>query len=305
MATLHLAAHGFDLGVSTRGGVVTRLGWRGDDGARVPLLREVADDPSPEHAAAFPMVPFGSRLRGNGFAVGGVHHRFAPNTVDPLYLHGDGWLGTWEIERQDDTALTLAFAHRNGDYDYEARQTFALAPGLVSVGLSVVNRGSAPMPYGLGWHPYFPRAADTRLTAPYRFAWTEGDGYLPEAPVPPPPDLDFAAAAPIPDRWINTLLEGWSGRAEIVWPARRTGLALEADASARHAVMYASDAERDPSYRGDWFCFEPMTHLAGANDRPDLGGLVLLAPGESLSLAVRLSPRRLSDPFEPREAASS
>ncbi len=68
---------------------------------------------------------------------------FAPNTADPLYLHGDGWLGTWEVERQDDTALTLAFAHRNGAYDYEARQTFALAPGLVSVDLSVVNRGAA------------------------------------------------------------------------------------------------------------------------------------------------------------------
>jgi aldose 1-epimerase len=47
-----------------------------------------------------------------------------------------------------------------------------------------------------------------------------------------------------------------------------------------------------PIERPDFFCFEPMSHLPDGHHMQDLGGLTVLAPGESLSgrVSIRLSP---------------
>jgi len=83
------------LRVSPKGGAVvdgrTRDGQRflrrHDDGA-FDVLR----------SACFPLVPIGNRVEGNGFELGGKSYRFKPNTTEPNYIHGDGWLAEWKVE---------------------------------------------------------------------------------------------------------------------------------------------------------------------------------------------------------------
>lgn len=294
MDPILLAADGFEARISPRGGLVTRLHWNG-----VPLLRDAPDDADALHASCYPLVPFGNRVRGNRFRFEGTEYRFEPNTGwDPHYLHGEGWLGKWDVIRAEARAAELVFRHEGSaatPYRYEAKQAFGIEDGGFAMRLLVTNRGDHALPFGLGWHPYFPLTPATTFLAPAGAFWTEAEGWLPGERADIPEDLDFRIPRSLPDRWVNNGFEDWSGRAEIRWPEQKTMLALAADPLFRHAFVFVSDTAFDPSYRRDYFCFEPMSHLADGHNMDDLGGLAVLAPGETLSGSVRLRPARLHD----------
>ena len=108
-----------------------------------------------------------------------------------------------------------------------------------------------------------------------------------------PTDLDFAHPRRLPRRWVNNGFEGWSGKAGVVWPERAAMVEMAADSLFRHAFLFVGDRDFDPGYAEDYFCFEPMSHLADGHNMADLGGLVVLAPEEELAGSVELRPRRL------------
>lgn len=296
MTTLTLRADDLDVELSTRGGLVTRLAWT-LDGASVPLLREAPEGADALASACYPLVPFGNRVRDNRFRFDGRTHELTPNTDwDPHYVHGEGWQTDWTVLDETPASAALGFSHPGGNgtpYVYDARQDVAIRDGALHMRLSVTNRGEAPMPFGLGWHPYFPMTPGTTLRAEARRFWTEVEGWMPGEPAPIPGDLDFSQARPLPERWVNNGFEDWSGTADIRWPERGAGVTLEADPVFRHAFVFVSDRDFDPSYRRDYFCFEPMTHLADGHNMADLGGLRVLRSGESLSGGMTLRPRRL------------
>ncbi|WP_102957633.1 aldose 1-epimerase [Mangrovicella endophytica] len=292
MTLISLAGDGFEARVSTEGGILTRLRWSG-----VPLLRDTPDDADALHAACYPLVPFGNRVRGNRFSFKGAEYRFEANTAwDPHYLHGEGWLGAWTVENADAKSAELVFRHAGSNgtpYRYEARQTFAVSDDGFEMQLAVTNRGEQPLPFGIGFHPHFPLTQETTLLAEAERFWTEAEGWLPGERAQTPEDLDFRTKRRLPERWVNNGFENWSGHAEIEWPERGTGLVIEAGPRLRHAFLFVSDTDFDPSYRRDYFCFEPMSHLADGHNMDDLGGLTVLAPGETIADFMRLRPSHL------------
>ncbi|GGE05362.1 aldose 1-epimerase [Aureimonas endophytica] len=295
METLALASDGLTARLSTQGGRILSLDWR-MGGTTVPLLHR-CDETGPEARSAFPLVPFANRLAGNAFRFRGEDVVLAPNTADPAYLHGDGWLGTWAVEAADGASARLVFRHEGEPYRYEARLGMRLEDGAGHLALEVRNTGGRPLPFGLGWHPFLPRTPETKLELRAHGFRAERPGHLPGEEAPLPADLDFASAAPLPGRWVNNGLEDWDGRARILWPERSAGLLVEADPLFAHAFLFLPDRALAP--RADWFCLEPMSHRAGAHHHADLGGLRALAPGETLSGALRLSP------FSLRQGASN
>ncbi|WP_062225889.1 aldose 1-epimerase [Aureimonas frigidaquae] len=291
MAALSLSADGIEARVSTLGGRVLSLDWLGAGNGRVPILCAAAEGAGAKDRSAFPLVPFGNRLAENAFLFGGRLHRLAANTADPFYLHGDGWLAEWHILEAGTAALTLGFCQKAGPYRYAARQALAIEDGAIRLTLTVENRGKAPMPFGMGWHPFLPRTPQARLQLRARSFRTEEAGHLPGRTAPLPADLDFAGPAPLPERWVNNALEDWDGHARILWPERGAALAMVADPIFAHAFLFVPDRATLPGR--EWFCLEPMTHRAGAHGHADGGGLVALSPGEALSGALRLVPSAL------------
>jgi aldose 1-epimerase len=152
-----------------------------------------------------------------------------------------------------------------------------------------VNRGATALPFGLGWHPYFPLTASTMLRAPASALWLEGADWLPTERGPIPADLDFTSARELPRRWVNHGFEGWNGACEIAWPDRRARLKLEADGLFERYFLFVSDSKFEVGYKYEYFAFEPMSHSANAHNLPDGGGLRRLAPGASLSGSIRLT----------------
>jgi aldose 1-epimerase len=296
MTVIALKAGALSARISTRGGIVLGFWWdRG--GERVPLLRDApSDDADALSSGCYPLVPFGNRVKDNRFTFDGQDYSLVPNTEwDRHYLHGEGWQDEWTVLSSDPASVELGFAHAGGGtpYRYAAKQRFALSPAGLEMTLTVTNKGSDPLPFGLGWHPYFPMTPKTTLQANTRRFWTEVADWLPGEATDMPADLDFTTPSGLPHRWVNNGFEGWSGTAEIVWPEHGARLELSADPLFRHAFIFVSDTAFDPSFRRDYFCFEPMSHLANGHNLRGLGDLVVLNGGEELSGSIRLRPQGL------------
>src|SRR4029079_1684576 len=113
------------------------------------------------------LVPWSNRISGGGFEFEGRFHAIEPNVPgEPLPLHGDGFQQPSRVLRHDAASAELALdAGSIGPYRYAARVTYALDDGALIAMLRVENRAKFPLPYGLGFHPWFPRHKGTRLRA--------------------------------------------------------------------------------------------------------------------------------------------
>lgn len=232
--------------------------------------------------AAFPLVPYSNRIRAGRFGFRGRA------VVEPLNrpperhaIHGHGWQARWQPTDVRGAEARLEYAHPAGAWPwaYHATQRFLLAPSSLTVELSLSNRSEAPMPAGLGWHPYFPRTRRATITADVHAMWRTDEEQLPTELVPPP-------AAPF-GRGRDNCFVGWSRRAVIDWPELGARLVLRAEAPLDYLVVFT------PARR-PFFCVEPVSHVTDAFNLAEAGqagtGMLVLEPGETLRTAVVLTP---------------
>ncbi len=273
-----------------QGGAMLSLWWGAAENG-VPLLRpSLPDGTAPIDTAGFPLVPFGNRLGSNRFSCGGKTYALEPNSdLDPLYIHGDGWLERWSLQDQGTSGATLAYRHRgtNGPYRYLAEQRFSLDDERLSLRLAVTNEGDDTLPFGLGWHPYFVLADDTTLQFSASSVRPEGAGSLPGPAVIPAGAFDFGKARRFPAARLNNGYSGWDGTALIRYPRHALELEVSADPVFAHAFLYAPFGEANAGF----FCFEPMSHMADDHNRDGFGDLRLLEPGQRLEGSIRLAAR--------------
>ncbi|WP_332778189.1 aldose 1-epimerase [Polaromonas sp.] len=256
--------------------------WRPWDGVTPDLYQ----------LASFPMVPWSNRISGGGFTHDERFHPMRPNRVgEPYPIHGDGWLQSWQITQPGADTLVMTLESRRfagNPHDYEAVQTFRLVDGGLDQTLQVRHLGKEPLPYGLGVHPWFPRAAATRITAPVQGVWLCGKDPLPVAHTHDFPtgwNLNEGVQAHGP--LIDNGYTGWGGKACIAWP--ELGLQLTATmpdfdrdgGAAQHFCLIY----RPP--QGSAFCFEPITQPIDAFHLPQSPGLRVLQQDEQFSLKIQ------------------
>ena len=228
------------------------------------------------------LAPFSNRIS-RPFAFEGRTHP-VPATLpgEPFPIHGDAFQKPWTIEAQSDSDAALTLRGAIGPFRYDACVAYVLRGDALSVRLDLTNRADVTLPYGGGFHPWFPRHASTRLEFRAKGAWPEDDRHLPATPVPTeiPADVQFETAAPLPPGWINCGFSGWDGIARIIQP----GLAITVEAPGLTTALVYS-----PGAAAPFFCFEPVSHPVDAHNLPGQPGLVPLASGTSLSMSLRLS----------------
>ncbi|KZM46942.1 aldose 1-epimerase [Labrenzia sp. OB1] len=269
--------------VSAQGASLLRTQWRG-----FPVLVP-AGGPSGD-AACFPLVPFGNRIAGNRFDFRERSYGLAPNSGDPLILHGSGWLADWNVVEAEEENVELrlsSVASACDPYAYDAFQQVSLSEDCLSLTLRVTNRGDVALPFGVGFHPFFRWTADLKVQMHTKALWSEGEGHLPKARQKVPADLDFVAPRAVPARWINNAFEGFGGKAQLYWPD--IGLEVMLHCAPVFDVMMIHAAPESLAATGnDFVCLEPMSHLPDAHNMPDLGGLSILEPGEVLSGTIAM-----------------
>lgn len=278
------------LTVSSSGGTILQFALRQPDGD-FHLLRpaSLSENTPAAQSGCFPLLPFGNRLKGNEFRFEGRTYVLPPNTDDAHYLHGDGWLADWQCIARREDALTLAFEHHSDSYCYRAEQHFSLQDDRLDVCLRITNQADYSLPFGLGWHPFFPLSESTRLQAKASGYWQEDAQWLAGNHHDGlPAGLDFSQPQRLPHRWVNNGFSGWNGNADILWPDTGHQLRLTTSPACPVFFLFISDSRFDAGYQHDFFCIEPMTHAANDHHLPGGGSLVVLSPGEHLTQHMSL-----------------
>jgi aldose 1-epimerase len=293
---LQLQAGGLDAAVVPEaGGIVTALGWRGPDGRRHDLLRPAAGQnpctASPNFFGTWAMLPFANRAF--GCVVDDGKERFLVLQNDPGgAIHGFGWQAAWEVLRHERGRIALE--HRRGDgpdpYRYRARQEIGLDGAGMTIRLAITNEAATALPFGIGHHPWFPCAPDTRLIMRSTGALVFGDAFRAIG------RQAFADGGPYAGvrRFRSASVTawsflGWDGIARIETPSAGLAITLTASDTLDCPVVWAP-AE------ADFLCVEPQSHTIGAPSEPAARAaspLRRLKPGETLEGWLRIAPEAI------------
>ena len=286
-AVVKLAAGRLRLGLNPSiGGSISSLDWAAGDAPPSILRKCNSRSENVLDAACFPLVPYENRIRGGRFIFRGREIRLAPNMAgDPSPLHGQGWLGAWNVDQAHARSAVLGFHHEAGEWPwaYQARQEFSLDERGLSLTLSCTNVDQEPMPCGLGLHPYFPCGPATRIDTGVTYAWTIDEHVLPVDKVPAEGRYDLKDRL-VCGQGLDHGFGGWSGEARMTDPGWPYALRLSSP-TARFFQLYSP---RD----GGIFVAEPVTHANAALNAPEEEwgelGMRVLGPGEAMSLTMRL-----------------
>lgn len=247
-----------------------------------PLSAGAGDDPF-AHALNI-LAPFSNRIAG-GVAVGGRRHALRANLAgEPFPIHGDAFQRRWRVEAATAGAVQLSLEEGHfGPFRYSARLAFELGDGGFFARLTLRNTARVTLPFGGGFHPWFPRDATTQIAFAATGWWPEDDRHLPATrhPAALPGHLHFDAPRPLPEGWINAGFAGWPGSARILQAGGAVPVVLRAPALST-LILYS------PGREADFFCLEPVSHPVDAHNLPGRPGLRPLAPGGEMTLGMQL-----------------
>lgn len=263
------------------GGSILAFEWRGQ-----PLLR-ASSGAGILDVACFPLVPFSNRIADGRFTWGARAVALKPNfpEVDPRNpIHGFGWLSEWQVLNSCERELRLEHLYSASEWpwSYRTELAYALDEEGLSARLSLTNLSDAPMPAGLGFHPYFPQMGPTRYLGLHRGEWRSGASAMPielelrESPT------DWWHGAAVATRTVDTVYTGREGDLKIFWPERNLALRIGLSDNLSATCVYVPP-------RTDWFSVEPVSHMTDAINRPDAPDqMASLPPGETMVVEMRL-----------------
>jgi aldose 1-epimerase len=267
--------------VPSLGGGIARL----DVGGRPVLRPFLGNSHDLFSLASIVLVPFSNRLSGGGFSWKGKSYPVLPNlSSEALPIHGDGFQRPWRwVAQGNEVNLHLDYG-AVGPWRYRAAQIVTLLPDRFSIALDVANIGEIDLPFGGGFHPWFPRSSQTRLAFDAGAVWLEDDAHLPTECIAMHDNRDWCFDKPrlLPDGWINNCFVNWAGRAWIEQGPEAVSCAVVASDTLCNAVVFSPGAD------AAFFCFEPVSHPVDAFNLPGMPGLRELAPGERLGMSFSL-----------------
>ena len=249
--------------------------------------------------SSYPLVPYSNRIGDGRFRFEGVDYALRPNaSISEHPLHGIGWLRAWTVTAatRNSVALSMTHACRGADdaewpWTFAATQTIALDEHGLRMTMSVTNHDSRAMPAGIGMHPFFPKSPNMLLRFAVDAVWLNDERMLPRERCDVPPEWNFASGRPLADLTVDNCFAGWARSALLTWPERHWALRLEASEAFNHLIVFTSPGR-------DSVAIEPVSHvnnavnLAAARDDT---GLVILAPGATLSGSFTLTPMPLDE----------
>lgn len=273
------------------GGMIAALDWQAPGGTTLPLLHAPAglapQTETPNKFGAWAMLPFANRAFDS--LVDDGHTRFNVPSNNPAgTIHGFGWQSPWQVERQDAGHTVLVHRRTAGPdpYRYLAKQEIRLGEDGMTVALSLTNEADHALPFGMGLHPWFPCAADTRLCMTATGALIFGDQFRATG-MQAFGDGGPYAGNPVFATGAETAWSflGWDGTARIETPSTGLAITVSASENLRCPVVWAPAGV-------DFLCAEPQSHAAGAPSERivrEVSPLAQLQPGETLVGWVRIA----------------
>ncbi|MTH76917.1 aldose 1-epimerase [Paracoccus aestuariivivens] len=271
------------------GATILSAEWLGRDEWK-PVLEPLASPENGLKAGCFVMAPFANRIDHGHFFFDGKSFQLPINNIpEDMAIHGFARNHVWKVTEQaaDHVLLVLDLNEPSLPWQFTLVQQISIAADGIKVALHITNLGDAPMPFGFGLHPWFPKPAETYLSFASDGAHTRDARGLPLPdlhPVQGMSENDQKALDGLP--WFDACIGGWNPRKAVLrWPEYE--VALSASGALRHLHVYNPDDR-------PVVCAEPVSHLPDVINRPELGEdaqMTVLAPGETLSGKMHLAAR--------------
>jgi aldose 1-epimerase len=285
------------------------LRWQYRDGENWRDILYTAPDwetnPIPTRSGHPILFPFPNRLRNGRFAFGGREYQLPLNdSSGPNAIHGFTPRNAWRVlvtGRTHDCAWVEGEFYRERDLpsalafwpgDAAIRIAYRLFADRLRVEATVQADDSGPMPFGLGYHPYFTLGgslAEWKLRCPTNCFW-EAEANLPTGrKLPLPRELDFRSERPIGDVALDTLFgdlalepatDGLCEVAALSGGGRK--LSIHVDRAFRELLLFT------PKHR-QAIAIEPYTCITDAANLAAKGidaGWRVLAAGETFAATV-------------------
>lgn len=301
------------------GASIADFSIKGPTGFFFPLMRRAAPgEANASLLASFVMAPWANRIAGTKFRFNNREHALIPNTADGMAQHGDVRKRPWRVVSHAETAAAFEIDSRtfakdapaNWPWAFVCRQSFVIESAserdsTLSIELSVENVDREPFPVGCGHHPYFMRRLwddrdqiEVRAPCAGRYPLQRGCA---AGPMHADPLVDLLRrGGPLPDQHIDAVLGGFSGLAELRWPASGVRLTMTASAAMSHLVVFAPHASPDAPSPLSFIAVEPQTHVndafnlvASGRIESSSAGVRALAPGERLTTRTTFRVERL------------
>ena len=266
------------------------------------ILRRTPDDAlaanDVRRMACFPLVPYSNRIRRARLAFDGHEFALARNFGAALEsIHGVGWQRPWHVAEAGRDRVLLELVHdAHGDdarawpWPFAAALAYRLVDVdgacVLGVSLALRNTGDAAFPFGLGFHPFFPKHASTRVGFVAGGVWQNDTDVMPIAKTAIPDAWRFAPPRAPGEAVLDNVFTGFGGTATVddAFASRR----VDADGALAFAVVYAPQ-------RRDFLAIEPVTHETDAFNRASNGeagtGTRILRPGDAFSCTMRITAR--------------
>ena len=255
--------------------------------------------------------PFPNRVRGGTWRFEGETYQFDKPPESPTSIHGLLLNRPYRVESHttdaDGAALVCALDSRDFPdigrqypFPFRVRMTYTLKDAVLSMGVSIQNTGSRNMPMGFGIHPYFrvglssdANASTALIKVPAATYWELDADSVPTGRRLAAIDaLDLRDGKPFAgltlDHVFTDVQMEAAGVSRCVIENGDTGhgMVMESDEQFRELVVYTPPGR-------DTICFEPYTCPTDAinlEGRGSPAGVIVLAPGETFSAAVRIRP---------------
>jgi len=283
------------------GGAIARFAL-GD----VDVLRAVSDEAratgNVRGYGCYPLVPYSNRIANAKLDWNGRIRALARNLGDhPHSIHGVGWQRPWRVAAHDAASAVLAYDHvvagADGEvwpWPFRATQSFVLSAdagvATLAARITIANTGTEAFPFGLGFHPFFPRTKATELGFRADSVWKTDNTQLPTTKIAIPATWQCDPPCAVDTVALDNVFTGWRGEATLGDRTRRIRTTIAADRAASFLVVYVPPAH-------DFLAVEPVTHMTDAFNRAARGesgtGARTLAAGAAFSCTMRISARLL------------
>jgi aldose 1-epimerase len=262
-----------------------------DAGARLHRLRAFGhdllrspDDPATHLADPFfwggyVLAPWGNRVQAGPTRAAGREVDLAANFPDGSAIHGQVYDRPW---RADDHHFTIDGGGDGWPWRYEANARASVSGSSLILEYSLRNLSDAPMPGGLGLHPWWRRPVEVAIPARSVYPTTTDS---PARPEPVSGTFDRRRLGRMADGIDAAWTDLDEPAVELRWPESGIVLTMRATGPTIH-VVGASPADVDA------VAIEIQTHAPqGVRrlERGEPGGLELIDAGNALSLAIELT----------------
>ncbi|WP_062381506.1 aldose 1-epimerase family protein [Demequina pelophila] len=238
------------------------------------------------------LAPWPNRLRDGQYEFGGRALQVAVTEPDRgTSLHGLVCWQEWTVAEATDASVTLTLdlpASPGYPFQLALATTYALSEDGLTITTEARNAGSEPLPYGVGFHPWFaPGGAlddcTLQLDASTRVAVDER--LLPAEELPVDGDYDLREArslkgVALDDAWVDPILDA-DGRS---WArlGRPDGSTVEIWADSEATAWQVCTGDHVPGVRRAGVAIEPMSCIADAFRTGER--LITIKPGSTHAL---------------------